>query len=158
MRGQQQHRPVQETPNHLLVSSSRASSFSRCLLNEADGRQAGPPSLFIGVRAATKPECFYLPGAWLHVNPIDTNTWRAQKADLLRHRWIGYLHFVHKYWETFASQCFPRLFDRGLVVGTSFEIQNFDLHFDPLSRPDSNSWRMGHWALQELLRAVLHCS
>src|SRR5258705_11192097 len=60
MRGQRQHRPVQETPNHLLVSSSRASSFTRCLLNEADGRQAGPPSLVIGVRAATKPECFYL--------------------------------------------------------------------------------------------------
>jgi hypothetical protein len=37
-----------------------ASSFTRCLLNEVDGRQAGPPSLVIGVRAATKPECFYL--------------------------------------------------------------------------------------------------
>ena len=80
----------------MLVLSSRASSFTRCLLNEADGRQAGPPSLGIGVRAATKPECFYFLGAWLHVNPIDTNTWRAQKAELLRHRWIGYFHFAHK--------------------------------------------------------------
>jgi hypothetical protein len=30
----------------------------------------------------------------LHVNPIDSNTWRAQKAELLRHVWIGYLHFA----------------------------------------------------------------
>ena len=37
-----------------------ASSFTRCLLNKADGRQAGPPSLVIGARAAAKPECFYL--------------------------------------------------------------------------------------------------
>jgi hypothetical protein len=34
----------------------------------------------------------------------------------------------------------PDLLNCGLVVGTSFEIQNFDLHFDPLSRPDSNFW------------------
>ena len=60
MRGQRQRRLPQETPNYLLVLSSRASSFTRCLLNEADGRQAGPPSLVIGVRAATQPECFYL--------------------------------------------------------------------------------------------------
>src|SRR5882757_6253279 len=158
MRGRRQHRRLQEIPNCLLVLSSRASSFTRCLLNEADGRQAGPPSRVIGVRAATKPECFYLSGAWLHVNPIDTNTWRAKKAKLLRHRRIGYLHFVHKYWETFAPQCLADLFNCGLMVGTSFEIQNLDFHFDPLSRPDSNSWRMGHSALQDLLRAVLHCS
>jgi hypothetical protein len=44
------------------------------------------------------------------------------------------------------------------VVRTSLEIQNFDFHFDPLSRPDSNSLRMGHWALQDLLMAVVHCS
>src|SRR2546425_530879 len=158
MQGRRQHRRLQEPPNCLLVLSSRASSFAGCLLNEADRRQAGPPSLVIGVGAATKPECIYLPGTWLHVNPIDTNTRRAQKAELLGHRGIGYLHFVHKYWETFTPQCFPDLFNCGLVVGTSFEIQNFDLHLDPLSRPDSNSWRMGHWALQVLLRAVLHCA
>jgi hypothetical protein len=158
MRVWRQHRRLQEIRNCLLVLSSRASAFTRCLLNEADGRQAGPPSLVIGVRAATKPECFYLPGTWLHVNPIDTNTRRAQKADLLRHRWIGYLNFAHKYWKTFVPQCLPDLFSCALVVGASFEIEDFDLHFDPLSRPDSNSWRMGHWALQDLLRAVLHCS
>nr|WP_242618204.1 hypothetical protein [Edaphobacter modestus] len=127
-------------------------------MNEADRRQAGPPSRIVGVRAATKPECIYLPGTGLHVNPIDSNTWRAQKANLLRHRWICYLHFVHKYWETFVPQCLPDLLNCGLVVGTAFEIQNFDLHFDPLSRPDSNSWRMGHCALKDLWRAVLHCS
>src|SRR5260370_31350520 len=60
MRGWRQHRRLQETPNCLLVLSSRASSFTRCLLNKADGRQAGPPSLVIGARAAAKPECFYL--------------------------------------------------------------------------------------------------
>ena len=158
MRGRRRHRRLQETPNCLLVLSSRASSFTRCLLNEADGRQARPSSLVIGVRAATKPKCLYLPGTWLHVNPVDTNTWRSEKAKSLRHVWIGYLHFVHKYRETFAPQCLLDLFNCGLVVGTSFEIQNFDLHFDPLSRPDSNSWTMGHWALQGLLRAVLHCS
>jgi hypothetical protein len=158
MRGRRQHRRLQETPNCLLILSSRASSFTRCLLNEADRGQAGPPSLVIGVRAATKPECFYLPGTWLHVYPIDTNTWRSEKANPLRHRWIGYLHFVHKYWKTFVPQCLPDLFNCRLVVGASLEIQNFDFHFDPLSRPDSNSWRMGHWALQDLLRAVLHCS
>ncbi len=158
MRGRRQHSRLQETPNCLLVLSSRASSFARCLLNEADGRQAGPPSRVIGVRAATKPECLYLPGTWLHVKPVDANTWGAQKANPLRRGWISYLHFVHKYWETFAPQCLPDLFNCGLVVGTSFEIQNFDLHREPLSRPDSNSWRMGHWALQDLSRAVLHCS
>src|SRR5258708_23358270 len=115
MRGRRQHRRLQETPNYLLVLNSRASSFTRCLLNEADGRQAGPPSLAIGVRAATKPECFYLSDAWFHVNPIDTNSWRSQKAELLRHVWIGYLHFVHKYWKTFAPQCLPDLLNCGLV-------------------------------------------
>src|ERR1700738_1093369 len=109
MRGRLQHRLLQESTNCLLVLSSRASAFTRSLLNEADGRQAGPPSLVIGVRAATKPECFYLPGTWLHVNPIDTNTWRAEKANPLRHRWISYLHFVHKRWETFVLQCLPDL-------------------------------------------------
>src|SRR2546425_8007673 len=98
MQGRRQHRRLQETPNCLLVLSSRASSFAGCLLNEADGRQAGPPSLVIGVCPATKPECFYLQGTWLHVNPIDTNAWRAEKAELLRHRWISYLHFIHNYW------------------------------------------------------------
>ena len=37
---------------------------------------------------------FLSPGTWLHVNPIDSNTWRAQKAELLRNVWIGYLHFA----------------------------------------------------------------
>jgi hypothetical protein len=153
-----EHCLLKEILNCLFVLSSRASSFTRSLLNEADGRQAGPPSLVIGVHAATKTECFYLPGTWFHVNPIDANTWRAQKAEFLCHRGIGYLHFVDKYWETFVLQCLADLLNCGVVVGTSFEIQNFDLHFDPLCRPDSNSWRMGHWAPQDLLRAVLHCS
>src|ERR1700731_2927469 len=114
MRGRRQRRLLQETPNCLLVSSSRASSFTRCPLDEADGRQTGPSSLVIGGRAATKPKYFYLPGTWLHVNPVDTNIGGAEKAKHLRHRWIGYLHFVHKYCETFVLQCFPDLLNCGL--------------------------------------------
>ena len=72
---------------------------------------------------------FYLPGTWLHVNPIDTNTWRAQKANPLRHRWIDYLHFVYKYRESFAPQYLSDLFNCGFVVGKSFERQNFDPPF-----------------------------
>src|SRR5258708_16179259 len=109
MRGRRQHRRLQETPNYLLVLNSRASSFTRCLLNEADGRQAGPPSLVIGVRAATTPECFYLPRTWLHVNPIDTSTSRAQTPELLLHVCIGYLHFVHKHFLPFAPSHLPAL-------------------------------------------------
>ena len=146
MRGRRQHRRLQETPNCLLVLSSRAPSFTRCLLNEADGRQAGPPSLIIGVRAATKSECFYLPRTWLHVNPIDTNTWRAQKAELLRHVWTVYLHFVHKYWETFAPQCLPDLFNRGLVVGTSlkYRTSTFTLILSLVPIPTPGEWDIGH--------------
>jgi hypothetical protein len=146
MRGWRQHRRLQETPNCLLVLSSRASAFTRCMLNEADGRQAGSPSFVIGVRAANKPECFYLPRTWLHVKPVDTNTWRAEKANPLGHLWIGYLHFVTSIAKPSFRSAFRTCSTAGSWLGhpLKYRTSTFTLILSLVPIPTPGEWDIGH--------------
>src|SRR5260370_37960961 len=90
---------------------------------------------------------FLSPGTWLHVNPIDSNTWRAQKAELLRHVWIGYLHFAgcNGMLPLSATLCCHWRHSRCTIILPLSAIQSFHLirsGLDCQIQPSAAAWRL----------------